>query len=196
MRLSANCGAAVHWGFVMRRVFRFSVVLLALMLIVSSPAMAGDDPSQGNSFHASLDGWETGFIPGPFIPEGRCPAGTEWILQTAGGGEAAGFGTFDYTSEHCSRVLTLTPAGAVGKLAAGIMVLTFDDGELTVAYEGTWKFDGDLTTGEGIAKVHQSYEVVGGTGIFEGAKGHGYLGGVDDFHHILFDLRGSLKTAN
>ena len=115
--------------------------------------------------------------------------------MTDGVGESDGFGAFKYTSEHCSRVLTPTPAGAVGKLAAGIMVFTFDDGELTLAYQGTWKFDGEITTGEGIAKVHQSYKVISGTGVFEGAKGHGSMGGVDDFHHILFDLNGSLKIV-
>lgn len=117
------------------------------------------------------------------------------MLLTAGGGEADGFGTFEYTSEHCSRVVTPTPAGAVGKLAAGIIVFTFDSGELTLAYQGTWKYDGDLTTGEGIAEVHQSYEVIDGTGIFEGARGHGSMEGVDDFHHILMDVTGSLKLA-
>ena len=171
------------------------VLAMALAVVPVASAAAGGGSSQGNSFHASVDGWESGFIPGPFIPEGRGPAGTEWILLTAGGGEADGFGTFEYTSEHCSRVVTPTPAGAVGKLAAGIMVFTFDDGELTLAYQGTWKFDGEITTGEGIAKVHQSYEVTSGTGVFEGAKGHGSMGGVDDFHHILFDLNGSLKIV-
>ena len=172
-----------------------TVLAMALAIVPVASAAAGGGSSQGHSFHASVDGWETGFIPGPFIPEGRCPGGTEWILLTAGGGEADGFGTFEYTSEHCSRVVTPTPVGAVGKLAAGIMVLMFDDGELVLAYEGSWKFDGDLTTGEGVAKVRQSYEVIGGTGVFEGAKGHGSMGGVDDFHHILFDLNGSLKTV-
>ena len=178
------------------RVFVMLTVLMMVLAVVAvASAAPGGASTQGNSFHASVDGWETGFIPGPFIPEGRCPAGTGWILLTAGGGEADGFGTFEYTSEHCSRVIASTPAGAVGKLAAGIMVFTFDSGELTLAYQGTWKFDGDLATGEGIAKVHQSYEVIDGTGVFEGAKGHGFMGGVDEFHHILFDMNGSLNTT-
>jgi hypothetical protein len=171
------------------------VTVLALAFAVVPMASADGGSSQGNAFHASVDGWETGFIPGPFILEGRCPAGTGWILLTAGGGEADGYGTFEYTSEHCSRVVTPTPAGAVGKLAAGIQVFTFENGELTIAYQGTWKFDGDLTTGDGISKIHTSYEVIGGTGIFEGAKGHGSMGGVDDFHHILFDLDGGLNLV-
>jgi hypothetical protein len=177
------------------RIFVMLTVLAMALAVVPVASVASDGgSSQGNGFHAYVDGWETGFIPGPFIPEGRCPAGTEWILLTAGGGEADGFGTFAYTSEHCSRVVTPTPAGAIGKLAAGIMVFTFDSGTLTLGYQGTWKFDGDITTGEGIAKVHQSYEVIGGTGVFEGAEGHGSMGGVDDFHHILFDINGSLRT--
>jgi hypothetical protein len=86
------------------------------------------------------------------------------------------------------------PSGAQGKLDAGIMVFTFSDGELTLAYQGSWKFAGDLSTGEGIADVHQSYEVLDGTGIFEGAKGHGQIGGAFDFHDVYFDIRGSLVT--
>jgi hypothetical protein len=148
--------------------------------------------SRGGRFHATIDGAETGFIPGP--NEGRCPAGTEWILLTAGVGEAAGLGSLTYTTEHCSRVVTLTPTGAIGKLAAGELVLTFDDtgDELHIAYEGTWKFDGNLLTGDGIAKAHQSYQVIGGTGIFEGAKGHGHMEGVDDFHQVMNTLDGGL----
>jgi hypothetical protein len=118
------------------------------------------------------------------------------MLFTAGVGEAVGYGPFTYSSEHCSRVVTMIPGGAQGKLAAGIIVLTFDTGELTLAYSGSWKFIGDLTTGDGIAKAQQSYELLDGTGIFAGAKGHGQMGGVDDFHHVLFDIRGSLVLAD
>ena len=171
------------------------LTVLALAFVIVPVASADRGSSQGNAFHATVDGWETEFIPGPFIPEGRCPASTGWILRIAGGGEADGFGAFEYTSEHCSRVVTPNPAGAVGKLTAGIMVLTFDSGELTIAYQGSWKFDGDLTIGAGISKVHQSYEVIDGTRILEGARGHGSMGGVDDFHHILFDMNGGLKLV-
>jgi len=74
-------------------------------------------------------------------------------------------------------------------------VFTFDEGELTIAYQGTQRFDGDLTTGEGIGKIHTSCEVIGGTGVVVGATGHGFMGGVDDSHHILFDLNGGLKLV-
>jgi hypothetical protein len=118
------------------------------------------------------------------------------MLFTAGTGEAAGLGTFNYTTEHCSRVVTPTPAGAIGKLAAGVLVLTFDEAnELYIGYQGTWQFDGNLLTGGGTAKVHQSYEVIGGTGLFAGAEGHGHFGGVDAFHQILMELDGGLILA-
>ena len=165
------------------------------MLVVGGPASAVEKPAWGGSFHASIDGWETGFVPGPGIPEGRCPGGAEWMLLTAGVGEATRLGTFEYTSEHCSWVVTPTPTGAIGKLGGGIMIMSFSEGDLTLAYSGTWKFDGDLTTGDGIAKIHQKYRVVDGTGVFEDARGSGHIGGVDDFHHILFDVRGSLHLV-
>lgn len=176
------------------RILTITCLLLLSLVAGVAPAAAGGHSAHGNSFHATISGWETGFSPGPNV--GRCPGGTEWMLFTAGTGEAAGLGAFDYTSEHCSRVVTLTPAGAIGKLAAGVAVFTFDAAnKLYIGYQGTWKFDGNLLTGDGTAKVHQSYNVTGGTGMFEGAKGHGHFGGVDDFHQILMDLDGGLILA-
>ncbi|MDH5421742.1 MAG: hypothetical protein OEY55_08055 [Acidimicrobiia bacterium] len=179
----------------MSRVIRITVLLM-LLLTVSTPASAAG--YQGNSFHGSIDGWETGFSPGP--NEGRCPAGTEWMLFSAGVGEAAGYGTFVFEEAHCSRVLTLTPQGAIGKLSAGSMTLTFDDSgdELHIAFTGTWRYDGDLATGEGTAKVHQSWTVMGdaSTGMFEGAEGHGAMQGVSSFHRILFELDGGLILSH
>lgn len=179
----------------MRRVLRISVVVVLLLVAAAAPAAAAGHSAHGNSFHAFIDGGYSGFSPGP--NEGRCPAGTEWKLSTAGGGKAEGLGAFHYTTEHCSRVVTPTPTGAIGKLAAGILVLTFDTGDkLHIAYKGTWKFEGDLSVG-GVAKVHQSWEVIGeaSTGKFEGAKGHGHMEGSDEFGHILMELDGGLILA-
>ena len=70
------------------------------------------------------------------------------------------------------------------------MVLTFDDtgDELFMAYEGNWRFVGDLTTGLGEVEVRQSVTFAGGTGMFEGATGHGRLDGhgVDGFYPLRF----------
>lgn len=174
--------------------FIYLVVAVALLVVAAVPVAATPASSNGHGFHAYVNGLETGFIPGP--NEDRCPAGTEWILQTAGVGEAAGYGSFEYTSEHCSRVTAVIPSGAQGKLAAGIMVFTFDNGELTLGYQGSWKFVGDLSIGAGVADVQQSYEVLEGTGIFAGAKGHGQIGGVFDFGEVYFDITGSLVPAD
>ena len=178
---------------------RLNIAVLAVMLLVATaaPAAAAGHSAHGNSFHAFVDGAYSGFSPGPNI--GRCLAGTEWMLSTAGSGEAEGLGTFAYTTEHCSRVVTPTPVGAIGKLAAGILVLTFDDtgDQLHIAYQGTWKFDGDLMACDGIAKIHQSWEVLGenSTGMFFGAKGHGHMGGVDERSEIFMELDGGLILA-
>lgn len=180
----------------MKSFMRVMVIAAAALMAGVAPASAGDGGPHGKAFHASIDGFESGFVPGP--NPGRCPAGTEWVFLTEGGGSAVGYGDFAYSSEHCSRIVTFTPAGAVGKLAAGELRLTFDgtDDELYISYRGTWKFDGDLTTGAGIAKVHQSYEVTGGTGMFAGASGHGHMGGVVDFGRVLMDLDGGLHLAD
>ena len=174
----------------MRRVMVIAVAL-GLLFGLALPAGAGNE---GKGFKATIDGAETGFLPDFLIPEGRCPDGTGWMLFAGGVGEAEGYGAFMWTTAHCSRPIAPTPDGAVGKLAAGELVMMFGDtGDvLRIAYDGQWKFSGDLMTGDGIAKVHQRYVVMGGTGMFEGATGHGRMNGVDDFHEILMHLRGSL----
>lgn len=174
----------------MKRVIRVFAMVMALLLLAALPAAAVS--AKGHGFHASVEGFETGFTPGPLIPEGRCPASSGWILESAGGGEAAGYGAFTWEAAHCSRVVAPIPGGAQGKMAAGVMVLSFDEGDLTLGYTGSWKFVGDLMSGAGVAKAQQSYTVLGGTGIFDGAKGHGQIGGFFDNHAISFDIRGSL----
>ena len=174
----------------MKQGVRLLVVALAVLMAVAAPATAAP---KGHGFHGSVDGWESGFLPGPLIPEGRCPEGTGWMLFSDGGGEAEGYGSFSFSAGHCSRVVAPIPGGAQGKMAAGVMVLDFGEGDvLTLGYWGSWKYIGDLDTGEGKAKAQQSYEVLEGAGIFEGAKGHGSMNGVFDFHRVLFDIRGSL----
>jgi len=175
----------------MRKPFVSTALAVGLILTLAAPAAAND--SKGHSFHATIDGGESGFVPGPFIPEGRCPPEAGWMYLTEGTGES-NFGPFTYTSEHCSWIVTSTAHSTIGKLANGVMVFDFAEGQLTLDYDGSWEFTGDLMTGVGSAQVRAQYEVLDGTETFEGAKGHGQYGGEIDLGHVLFDLTGSLKT--
>lgn len=174
----------------MRRTLRVLVPLLLMVFVMAAPASATIWPDQ-----ARIGGWETGYVPGPDIPDGRCPAGAMWMLLTAGTGELNSYGTFSWTAEHCSWVVAPSAAGAEGALGAGEMVLTFDGSgdQLFLAYEGKWRFVGDLTTGEGVAEVRQAFDVAGGTGMFEGATGYGSIDGTLYFHEIYFRLVGDIE---
>jgi hypothetical protein len=82
---------------------------------------------------ASLEETEVGFNDDPAAVAARCPAGFEWITQTAGSGELtseAFTGPVAYSSEHCSRLIagTLTDH-AVGKVDAGLATLVTPSGD-------------------------------------------------------------------
>lgn len=173
----------------MTKALRVAVLLAALIVVGATPAAAG------NAMRASLEGITTGFNPDPAAVAARCPAGFEWILQTAGTGELTSetyAGPVTYTTEHCSRVLagTLTDH-AVGKIDAGLLTLSANGDELYATYQGTFVFNGEV----GVAwrsDVSQSFVITGGTGDFEGASGHGHFPGVDNNGAVTLALRGSL----
>jgi hypothetical protein len=174
----------------MRKLLGAAVLLAALMVVGATPAAAG------NAMRALLEGTTIGFIDDPAAVAARCPAGFEWILQTAGSGELtseAYTGPVDYTSEHCSRLLagTLTDH-AVGKADAGLLTLVTPSGDrLNVTYRGTFVFNGD-TAVAWRSDVSQSFLITGGTGVFAGASGHGHLPTVDNSGAVILALNGSL----
>lgn len=175
----------------MRRVMRALVPLMLVFFVVAAPASAAGDWTD----QARIGGWETGFVPGPAIPQDRCPPQAMWMLLSAGSGELNTYGTFSWTAEHCSWVVEPLAVGAEGALGGGEMVLTFHDSgdQLVLAYQGQWRFIGDLTTGEGVAEIRQSFDVAGGTGMFVGATGHGRIDGTLDLHQIYFRMVGDIE---
>ena len=98
------------------------------MVVGAAPAAAA------NAMTAWLEGITVGFNPDPAAVAARCPAGYEWILQTAGSGELtseAYTGPVAYSTEHCSRVLAGTLTGhAVGKIDAGVLMLVTPGGDM------------------------------------------------------------------
>lgn len=161
-----------------------------LLFVMAAPASATVYPDQGR-----VGGVETGFVPAELIPAGRCPAQVMWMLLTAGSGELNTYGSFDWSAAHCSWVVAPHPVGIEGALGSGEMVLTFHESgdQLFLAYQGHWRFNGDLATGEGIAEVRQTFNVVGGTGMFEGATGHGRIDGTFMPDDIYFRMVGAIE---
>lgn len=161
----------------MRRHFRTVVLLLvAIVVIGAAPAAAGSS----HSFKATWEGPTFPPITDPDILAARCPAGFEWIFGGFGTGMMTSpvySGPFTYENDHCSRWVTFDPERGtgrlVGKAAAGINTITTPVGELTLEYTGTWVLEGDVATLDFTANVNMRYTIVGGTGVFEGASGHG-----------------------
>lgn len=155
----------------------------------------------GNSHQltTTFEGPTTGFITDPLAVAARCPEGFQWILQSAGSGEmvSPGYaGQFTLTTEHCSRWVTGPPDRAtgkvVGRIGRGLMTMTTPVGDLTMAYDGTFVFEGDLSISAWVSKVNSSNAIVGGTGVFAGASGHGHIAITDQSGYGSGHHEGSL----
>lgn len=165
----------------MRRFTRvFMLMVAALLLIGLAPAALGGS----HSLKASFDGPTEPPIYDPFVVGERCPDGSEWIFGGSGTGEMTSSvytGSFGYENSHCSRWVAFDPERStgkyVGKAAAGTMTLTTPDGDLELAYDGTWVFEGSLAGDppDFVADIHLRYKIVGGNGVFDGASGNGRM---------------------
>ncbi len=169
-------------------------LVTTLMLVGTSPATAA-----GVAMRASLKGVVVGFDDDPAAVAERCPAGYQWITQTAGSGELtseAHAGPVAFFSEHCSRVLAGALTGhAVGKVAAGLLTLAAPGGDqLYVAYRCTFVFNADVAGCR--TDVNCPFEIAGGTGIFTGASGHGDNPVVDNSGVITMALIGTLALPS
>jgi hypothetical protein len=178
----------------MTRLLRVTALVMTLVLAGAWPATAAEP------MRASLQGITVGFSADPGALAARCPAGSEWILRTAGSGQLSSeayAGSVDYSTEHCSRVLAGTmPGHAVGKIAAGLLTLVTPGGdELYAAYEGTFVFNGDVAVAWR-SDVHQSFAITGGTGVFAGASGNGSFPTVDNSGAVTMALNGALDVPN
>ena len=131
---------------------------------------------------ATFDGPTVPPVYDPVEVAKRCPAGSEWIFGGFGTGEMTSSvysGPFTYENSHCSRWVVFDPERSngkyVGKAADGMFVPTTPEGDLELAYEATWVFEGSLVGNPPpfVADIRVRYTIVGGTDAFEGATGHG-----------------------
>ena len=165
----------------MRRLTRVFVLMVAALLLIGlAPAALGGS----HSLKATFDGPTMPPITDPEVVAAQCPAGSEWIFGGFGLGEMTSSvytGSFEYENSHCSRWVAYDPERTtgefVGKAAAGTMTLTTPEGDLELAYDGTWVFEGSLAGNppDFVADIHLRYKIVGGTGVFDGASGNGRM---------------------
>lgn len=173
----------------MRRNTR-TVVLLLVMTLVIAAAPAASGASHGLKTTFEADG-TLFYNDAPADVAARCPDGWGdlggWIfgatpdtekntgtLTIADYPEGLDF-TFEF--DHCSRWVSVNlerPTGVqVGKTSAGEMTIATSVGELLLEYSGTWVLEGAPPDFTADLKLH--YTVVGGTGYFADASGHGRL---------------------
>ena len=146
-------------------------------------------------FDATFEGPTTGFIRSLTV---RGPSSSSVIETTARRASeelATERGPLSLTGEHCSRWLNRPPEGngsTPGKIGAGEMTMDTPEGELTLAYEGTFVLRGDPSIGPWVTKVNSKYRIMGGTGVFAGASGQGHIWITDSSGYGSGHLQGSM----
>lgn len=181
----------------MTKRLRLPALLALLMLLVASPAWAG------NAMRASLQLTTVNVIFDPATVAARCPPGSpQALVQSAGSGEltsGAYAGAVDWSDEHCSllRVVTKHEVAPVQD-DSGLLTLVTPGGDvLHIAYESPGVFTGDLSlAGSWQHRGNGPYTTIHGTGIFAGAAGHGHMGFFDDSGDVTIDLNGDLSVGD
>lgn len=160
----------------MRRV-RVAVAasLAAFVLVGASQATAGV------AMEASMEGAVVGIIEDPAAVAARCPPGApQAIVRSTGSGELTSVvytGPVVYTEEHCTLLLAMRKDMGliVAYIRAGEMDITTPAGDaLSIAF----KAPGVIYGPEGAHRLNGPYAITSGTGIFDGASGHGHVHGL------------------
>jgi hypothetical protein len=147
----------------MLRFLRVSIVVVALLAMSATPALAG-----GHGQAVPIKGTLLGEgAPDPSAP--GCTGTPIWRFHGWGTGEMSHLGPVGYTFTHCTYPdFSITP---------GTFTLVADNGdELVLAHVGVYEVIGAMEgfTGEG------TWTAVGGTGRFTHATGSGWWATVGD----------------
>ncbi len=136
------------------------VAALVLVAALAMPAAAADPDRPFKGIGTGVDS-----MGAPV----DCPAWAQWRYQSQGTGHYTHLGFTSFHVSHCSAMTGPT----VGQFGAGTMTLTAANGDTLILRDwGTF----DLTVGSAgpsRSDVDFHWEVVGGTGRFEGADGSG-----------------------
>jgi hypothetical protein len=75
------------------------------------------------------------------------------------------------------------------------MTLAAPGGTLEIAYEAPGVVHGPVLLGPNVHTANGPYTITGGTGIFEGATGHGHFGATGVFDGSVFDINLTLNGS-
>jgi hypothetical protein len=148
----------------MTRLFRATALTVALMLVAATPVLA----TRGQPDHEVPFGGG-GTTADSYGDPGTCPPGAVWRFFSSGTNEFTHLGHVTVDVTHCTWVDWATGTGHFGP---GTNTLTAVNGDtLTLSQWGT--FESALTPDGIFSYVDLEWEVIGGTGRFEGASGTG-----------------------
>jgi hypothetical protein len=156
---------------VMTRLFRAAALIAALMLLSVSTALATHgQPQQEVPIGGVLSGADS------YGDPSTCPAGAVWRYFQSGTGEFSHLGAVTVETTHC----TWLDSATTGHAGPGTITLTAANGDtLVLAHQVTFEF-GMPTPGRIRNLIDLEWEVVAGTGRFEGATGTGGGSGISD----------------
>jgi len=143
----------------MRRILAISMAMI-LGLTLTAPTLAADPARPFGGVTVSVDS---------IAPPDDCPDGTVWRYVSEGSGRLLHLGRVGVVVTHCTRFTSPT-TGAFGQ---GTMTFTAANGDVLVLnHWGTFELVGG-PAGPMYSYIDLHWEVVGGTGRFAGATGHG-----------------------
>ncbi len=171
------------------RILWVAALLAAFIVAGASPGTAGV------SISASVAGTVS------VAPPTDCPAGYVITVMEQGAGvltSEAYSGAVEYSSHHCTRLIRENPEPMVTVGRADFGELTFGTpggDELYLGFQGPFVVKGAFPT-DYRTVFNGRYSITGGTGVFSGASGSGFLGTLDQPSGITHDLHGSLVVPS
>ena len=163
--MSRTTGRNLRW----RLAVAAATALGAVATLAPSVAATAGQPGKQLSFHGFVQGFVTPqFAPGfPFVRStfgGRCSVPSDYIAVWSGVGQSNHTGLINAYGSDCDRL----------DLATGNVV--YGDGVITeYGANGDYLY-GTYTNGHGTlgGTISDEWTIVGGTGQFTGATGHGF----------------------
>jgi len=155
----------------MTRLLRVTALFAALMVLTASTALA----THGQPLHESPIGGASAGVDTYGDPS-TCPAGAVWRYFHSGTGELSHLGAVTVEVTHC----TWLDSATTGHAGPGTITFTAANGDsLMLAHQASFEVV-TPTAGRLLSLIDLEWEVVEGTGRFEGATGTGGGSGVSD----------------
>jgi hypothetical protein len=184
----------------MKKLLAAAVLLAALAAFAVTAAAA----SVAMTASMTVDPSTLYIIPSDLFPvqvAARCgPALPQGIVGGTASGEMTSevyTGPFTLTDEHCTLLVNIRNDGqlAVAHVRLGEMTLAVPGGTLEIAYEAPGVIHGPVFLGPNVHTGNGPYTITGGTGIFDGATGHGHFSGTGGFDGSVFDVNYDLNGS-